>query len=250
MLQNVTLLWSSERLDESEISWHQSHSLGVKGAQVGVGHKRHHVCLRGFLQALNGRLLPPELQPVTMAYSQHLPHHTGKRRSPDEQVAALLVARNLLQDLGTAGPLFPRCCLLATLGAWLSLHALKGRGRGGGEWRAGNYTLMQTTLFVKYDRVQNKLQIVVQVLKHPQKSRQSFSSTAKKIPAPTHSRSLHHTRPPNQRAATKFKKYLLGSSLRLRHFDSRSPPIFSIMGRGIMHYEATPTRTCTYMYGK
>ena len=81
--------FSSDSPSQLDILWHDGHTLGVDGAQVGVLEQADKVGLRCFLQGKNGRALEAQVRFEVLG---DLTHQTLEREFADEQISALLVA--------------------------------------------------------------------------------------------------------------------------------------------------------------
>jgi histone H3 len=75
-----------------DVFGHDSDTLGVDGAQVGVLEKTNEVGLGSLLKGKNGRSLEPQ---VTLEVLGDLPHQTLKGELADEEVGGLLVPADL-----------------------------------------------------------------------------------------------------------------------------------------------------------
>ena len=83
-----------------DILWHNGHTLGVNGAQVGIFEKTNEVSLGSFLQSHNGGRLEAE---VGLEVLSDLTDEPLERKLADEELGALLVTTDLTESDGT-GP--------------------------------------------------------------------------------------------------------------------------------------------------
>ena len=81
-----------------DILWHNGHTLGVNGAQVGVFEKTNEVSLGSFLQSHNGGRLEAE---VCLEILSNLTDKSLERQLANEELSTLLVATNLTKSNGT-----------------------------------------------------------------------------------------------------------------------------------------------------
>ena len=81
-----------------DVLWHDGHTLGVDGAQVGVLEQTDQVGLAGLLQGSNGRRLESQ---VGLKVLSDLTNETLKRQLADQQLGALLVSSDLTESHST-----------------------------------------------------------------------------------------------------------------------------------------------------
>ena len=101
-----------ESLHQVHIPGHERDTLGVQRAEVRIGEQAHQVRLGGFLQALDGRPLPPKLGAQGMPCDENFTHQSSEGSPADEEVGGALVPPDFLQDYG-ARLVFPGSRLLA-----------------------------------------------------------------------------------------------------------------------------------------
>lgn len=80
--------FSSDTTSQLDVLWHDGHSLGVDGAQVGVLKKSNQVGFAGFLQGHDSRALETQ---VSLEILSDFSHETLEGEFPDEELSALLV---------------------------------------------------------------------------------------------------------------------------------------------------------------
>merc|ERR1719266_1232091 len=83
-----------------DVLWHDGHTLGVDGAQIGVLEQTDQVGLTGLLQSPNGGTLEPE---ICLEILGNLPHQPLEGQLPDEKLGGLLVTPDLPES-DCAGP--------------------------------------------------------------------------------------------------------------------------------------------------
>ena len=89
---------TTDAAGELDVLWHDGHTLGVDGSQVGVLEQTNQVCLSGLLQSQNGGALEAE---VGLEILSNLTHQTLEGQLADEQLSGLLVLADLTQGHGT-----------------------------------------------------------------------------------------------------------------------------------------------------
>ena len=89
---------TTDAAGELDVLWHDGHTLGVDGSQVGVLEQTNQVCLSGLLQSQNGGALEAE---VGLEVLSNLTHQTLEGQLADEQLSGLLVLADLTQGHGT-----------------------------------------------------------------------------------------------------------------------------------------------------
>ena len=92
--------FATDTTGQLDVLWHDGHTLGVDGAQVGVFEKTNKVGLGSFLQSHNGRGLEAE---VSLEILSNLTDEPLERKLADEELGALLVTTDLTESDGT-GP--------------------------------------------------------------------------------------------------------------------------------------------------
>jgi len=95
---------STDSPGELDVLGHDSDTLGVDGAQVGVLEQPDQVGLTGLLKSSNGGRLEPE---ISFEILSDLSHETLEGQLPDEQLSGLLVSSDLPESHGT-GPVSVR----------------------------------------------------------------------------------------------------------------------------------------------
>jgi len=103
-----------------DVLWHDCHTLGVDGAQVGVLEETDQVCLAGLLKSHDGRALEAE---ISLEVLSDLTYKTLEWQLADEELGGLLVTTDLTESDGswpvTMG-------LLDTSGGWCTLASCLG----------------------------------------------------------------------------------------------------------------------------
>ena len=111
-----------------DVLWHDGHTLGVDGAQVGVLEETDQVSLAGLLKGHHGRALETE---VCLEVLGDFTHKTLEGQLADEQLSGFLVTTDLTESDGsrpvTMGLLNSSCCwgtLASCLGGQLLARSL------------------------------------------------------------------------------------------------------------------------------
>jgi len=91
---------SSDSPGELDILWHDGHTLGVDGAQVGVLKQTNQVCLTGLLKSADGSRLESE---ISFEVLGDLSHETLEGQLADEELSGLLVSPDLTES-HSSGP--------------------------------------------------------------------------------------------------------------------------------------------------
>jgi len=90
--------FATDSSGELDILWHDGHTLGVDGAQVGVFEKADQVSLAGLLQSANGSALEPE---ISFEILSNFSHETLEGQFTDEELSGFLVTTDLTKSHGT-----------------------------------------------------------------------------------------------------------------------------------------------------
>ena len=93
----TSLALATDSAGKLHVLWHDSDSLGVDGAEVGVLEKSDHVSLGGLLEGQDGARLEAELVSVL---GGDLTHQSLERQLPDQQLGALLESPDLTESDG------------------------------------------------------------------------------------------------------------------------------------------------------
>ena len=91
----TSLALATDSAGKLHVLWHDSDSLGVDGAEVGVLEKSDHVSLGGLLEGQDGARLEAELVSVL---GGDLTHQSLERQLPDQQLGALLESPDLTES--------------------------------------------------------------------------------------------------------------------------------------------------------
>ena len=83
---------------QMDVLGHDSHTLGVDGAQVGVLKQSHQVSFAGFLQGHDSRALEAQ---IGLEILGDFTDQTLERQLADQQLCALLVTTDFTQSHGT-----------------------------------------------------------------------------------------------------------------------------------------------------
>jgi len=86
---------SADTASKLDILWHNSDTLGVNGAQVGVLEQSHQISLTGLLESTNGSRLEPQ---VSFEVLSNFSHKTLEGQLPDEELSGLLVSSDLTES--------------------------------------------------------------------------------------------------------------------------------------------------------
>jgi len=89
---------STNTASQLDILWHDSDTLGVDGAQVGVLKQSNKVSLTGLLESTNGSRLEPE---ISFEILSNFSHKTLEGQLPDEELSGLLVSPDLTESDGS-----------------------------------------------------------------------------------------------------------------------------------------------------
>jgi hypothetical protein len=81
-----------------DILWHDGHTLGVDGAQVGVLEQANQVGLAGLLKGTDGGTLEPE---ISFEVLSNLPDKSLEGQLADEKLGGFLVTTDLTKSHGT-----------------------------------------------------------------------------------------------------------------------------------------------------
>ena len=90
--------FSADSACQLDVLWHDGHTLGVDGAQVGVLEEADQVGLRGLLQGSDGRSLEAQ---IGLEVLGDFADQTLEGQLADQQVGRLLVSSNLTKSDGT-----------------------------------------------------------------------------------------------------------------------------------------------------
>ena len=93
----TSLALTTDSAGKLHVLWHDSDSLGVDGAEVGVLEKADHVSLRGLLEGEDGAGLEAELVSVLRG---DLTDESLEGQLPDEELGALLESSDLTESDG------------------------------------------------------------------------------------------------------------------------------------------------------
>ena len=83
---------------ELDIFWHDGHSLGVDGTQVGVFEKSNEISLTSFLESHDSRALESE---ISLEVLCNFSYETLEGQFPDQKFSALLVSSDFSQSNST-----------------------------------------------------------------------------------------------------------------------------------------------------
>jgi len=86
---------SADTASKLDILWHNSDTLGVNGAQIGVLEQTHQISLAGLLESSNGSRLEPQ---IGFEVLSNFSHKTLERQLPDEELSGLLVSSDLTES--------------------------------------------------------------------------------------------------------------------------------------------------------
>jgi len=95
---------STDPPGELDVLGHDSHTLGVDGAQVGVLEEPDEVSLTGLLESSDSCRLESE---ISFEILSDFPHETLEGQLPDEQLGGLLVSSDLSES-HSSGPVSVR----------------------------------------------------------------------------------------------------------------------------------------------
>jgi len=87
--------FTTDTTSKLDILWHNSDTLGVDSAQVGVLKQTNEVSLTGLLESSNGSRLEPE---ISLEVLSNFSHQTLEGQLPDEQLSGLLVSSDLTKS--------------------------------------------------------------------------------------------------------------------------------------------------------
>jgi len=86
---------SADTASKLDILWHNSDTLGVNGAQIGVLEESNQISLTGLLESTNGSRLEPQ---VSFEVLSNFSHKTLEGQLPDEELSGLLVSPDLTES--------------------------------------------------------------------------------------------------------------------------------------------------------
>jgi hypothetical protein len=89
---------STDTAGELDVLWHDGHTLGVDGSQVGVLEESHQVGLGSLLQRQDGRALEPQ---VGLEVLGNLTHKPLEWELADQELGGLLVLTDLTKSDGS-----------------------------------------------------------------------------------------------------------------------------------------------------
>jgi len=89
---------SADTASKLDILWHNSDTLGVNGAQIGVLEQSHQISLAGLLESPNGSRLEPQ---ISFEVLSDFSYKTLERQLPDEELSGLLVSPDLTESDGS-----------------------------------------------------------------------------------------------------------------------------------------------------
>jgi len=98
-----------------DVLWHDGHTFGMDGTQVGVLEQTNKVSLRGLLQSHDGRALEAQ---VSLEVLGDLTHQTLEGQLADQELSALLVSTDLTESHSSRPVTMG---LLHTSGSWGAL---------------------------------------------------------------------------------------------------------------------------------
>jgi hypothetical protein len=151
-LQGASYLgaFATNTAGELDILGHDSDTLGVNRAQVGILKETNQVSLGGFLEGKDGRSLKTE---IGLKVLRNLTHETLKGQLADEQVRRLLVTTDLTKGNGTGtvtvGLLDTSGSgggLAGSLGGKLLAGSLSSGGLASGLFGTGHVDLFETVI--------------------------------------------------------------------------------------------------------
>ena len=87
--------FSTDATSQLDVLWHDGHTLGVDGAQVGVLEETDQVSLAGLLQSHDGRRLEAK---VSLEVLGNLTNKTLEWQLADEKLSGLLVAADFTES--------------------------------------------------------------------------------------------------------------------------------------------------------
>ena len=117
-----------------DVLWHDSHTLGVDGAQVGVLEQTNKVGFRSFLQSKDSRSLESQ---VGLEVLGDFTDQTLERKLADQKLSGLLVSADLTQSNGTGAV---SVGLLDAAGGWCGLACCLGGELLAGRFASGTFT--------------------------------------------------------------------------------------------------------------
>jgi len=86
---------STDTASELDILWHDSDTLGVDSAEIGVLKESDEVSLTGLLESSNSSRLEPE---ISFEILSDFSHETLEGQLPDEEFSGLLVSPDLTES--------------------------------------------------------------------------------------------------------------------------------------------------------
>ena len=89
---------TTDATSQLDVLWHDGHTLGVDGAQVGILKETDEVGLGSFLESHDSRGLEAE---VSLEILSDFAHQTLEGQLPDEEFGALLVTADLTESHGS-----------------------------------------------------------------------------------------------------------------------------------------------------
>ena len=116
----TSLALATDSAGKLHVLWHDSDSLGVDGAEVGVLEEADHVRLGGLLEGQDGARLEAELVSVL---GGDLTHQSLEGQLPDEQLGALLESSDFSESDSSWSE---SVGLLDTTGGWVLFGSLVG----------------------------------------------------------------------------------------------------------------------------
>ena len=114
-LEHFLSALSADSPGQLDVLWHDGHTLGVDGAQVGVFEETDQVSLAGFLKGHDGGALESQ---ISLEVLSDFTHQTLEGQLPDEELGALLVPSDFTES-DCSGPVSVR--FLHTTGRWCAL---------------------------------------------------------------------------------------------------------------------------------
>jgi hypothetical protein len=90
--------FTSDAAGQLDVFWHDGHTFGVDGAQVGVFEKTHQVSFGGFLQGQDGRTLETQ---VGFEVLGDFTNQTLERKFADQEFRGFLVSTDFTKGNGT-----------------------------------------------------------------------------------------------------------------------------------------------------
>lgn len=90
--------FSADTASELDVLWHDSDTLGVDSAKIGVLKQSNEVSLTGLLESSNSSRLEPE---ISFEILSDFSHETLEGQLPDKELSRLLVSSDLTESDGS-----------------------------------------------------------------------------------------------------------------------------------------------------